>query len=386
VPGSRTALILAAAVGLLVLGTAVGLVVLWPDGDDRVPGAQQLPTVDAVTVGVEEVPCQDPFATRCARVRFEISEGPDDGERVTLLMADPVPGVGTRVRLYKVDIPPEVEDDPNIEPYSFADFERRGTLLGLAVAFCAAVIALGRWRGMRALIGLGASLAVVLFFIVPAILDGKSPVGVAIVGSLAVMLATMALAHGIGPKTVAASLGTAVSLLLTIGLAVAFTDLAHLSGFSSEEAAFLRINVSGISLEGLVIAGMVIAALGVLDDVTISQASTVLALHQANPQQSFAVLFRRALSVGRDHIAATVNTLVLAYAGASLTVLLVFSVGNASFGTALNGEAVAEPVVGMLVGSIGLVAAVPVTTALAAVLAARLPPSESRADTHGHVH
>ena len=385
-PGSRTALILAAAVALLVLGTAVGLVVLWPDGEDRLPGAQQLPTVDAATVGVEEVPCQDPFATRCARVRFEISEGPDDGERVTLLMADPVPGVGTRVRLYKVDIPPEVEDDPNIEPYSFADFERRGTLLGLAVAFCAAVIALGRWRGMRALIGLGASLAVVLFFIVPAILDGKSPVGVAIVGSLAVMLATMALAHGIGPKTVAASLGTAVSLLLTIGLAVAFTDLAHLSGFSSEEAAFLRINVSGISLEGLVIAGMVIAALGVLDDVTISQASTVLALHQANPQQSFTVLFRRALSVGRDHIAATVNTLVLAYAGASLTVLLVFSVGNASFGTALNGEAVAEPVVGMLVGSIGLVAAVPVTTALAAVLAARLPPSESRADAHGHVH
>jgi uncharacterized membrane protein len=124
----------------------------------------------------------------------------------------------------------------------------------------------------------------------------------------------------------------------------------------------------------------------VLDDVTISQASTVLALHQANPQQGFTVLFRRALSVGRDHIAATVNTLVLAYAGASLTVLLVFSVGNASFGTALNGEAVAEPVVGMLVGSIGLVAAVPVTTALAAVLAARLPPSESRADTHGHVH
>jgi uncharacterized membrane protein len=131
---------------------------------------------------------------------------------------------------------------------------------------------------------------------------------------------------------------------------------------------------------------MVIAALGVLDDVTISQASTVLALHQANPQQSFTVLFGRALSVGRDHIAATVNTLVLAYAGASLTVLLVFSVGNASFGTALNGEAVAEPVVGMLVGSIGLVAAVPVTTALAAVLAARLPPSESRADAHGHVH
>jgi uncharacterized membrane protein len=383
---SRLSLALVAICAVIVLGTVVGLIVLWPgDYEDRLPNAQQLPTVDAVTSGVIEVPCSDPFSTRCARVRFEISEGPDEGDEVELLIADTIPDAGDRVRLFKVDIPPGVEA-PNVEPYSFADFERRGSMLGLALAFCAAVVALGRWRGLRALIGLGASLAVVLFFIVPAILDGKSPVGVAIVGALAVMIATMAFAHGIGPKTIAASLGTAVSLLLTVGLALTFTNLAHLSGFSSEEAAYLRVNATGISLEGLVIAGMVIAALGVLDDVTISQASTVLALHQANPQQGFGVLFGRALNVGRDHIAATVNTLVLAYAGASLPILLVFSVGNASFGTAINGETVAQNVVAMLVGSIGLVAAVPVTTALAAVLAARLPPSDLRAEAHGHAH
>ena len=382
----RLSLALVATCAVLVLGTIVGLIVLWPgDYEDRLPNAQQLPTVDAVTAEVTEVPCSDPFSTRCARVRFEISEGPDEGDEVDLLIADTIPDTGDRVRLFKVDIPPGVEA-PNVEPYSFADFERRGSMLGLALAFCAAVVALGRWRGLRALIGLGASLAVVLFFIVPAILDGRSPVGVAIVGALAVMIATMAFAHGIGPKTIAASLGTAVSLLLTVGLALSFTNLAHLSGFSSEEAAYLRVNATGISLEGLVIAGMVIAALGVLDDVTISQASTVLALHQANPQQGFGVLFGRALNVGRDHIAATVNTLVLAYAGASLPILLVFSVGNASFGTAINGEAVAQNVVAMLVGSIGLVAAVPVTTALAAVLAARLPPSDLRAEAHGHAH
>jgi uncharacterized membrane protein len=383
---SRLSLALVAICAVIVLGTVVGLIVLWPgDYEDRLPNAQQLPTVDAVTSGVTEVPCPDPFSTRCARVRFEISEGPDEGDEVELLIADTVPDTGDRVRLFKVDIPPGVEA-PNVEPYSFADFERRGSMLGLGLAFCAAVVALGRWRGLRALIGLGASLAVVLFFIVPAILDGKSPVGVAIVGALAVMIPTMAFAHGIGPKTIAASLGTAVSLLLTVGLALSFANLAHLSGFSSEEAAYLRVNATGISLEGLVIAGMVIAALGVLDDVTISQASTVLALHQANPQQGFGVLFGRALNVGRDHIAATVNTLVLAYAGASLPILLVFSVGNASFGTAINGEAVAQNVVAMLVGSIGLVAAVPVTTALAAVLAARLPPSDLRAEAHGHAH
>jgi uncharacterized membrane protein len=383
----RLSLALVTTCAVLVVGTVAGLIVLWPgDYDDRLPNAQQLPTFDAVTRGVVDMPCQDPFSTRCARVRFEITEGPDEGEQVELPMADTIPDTGDRVRLFKVEVPPDVEPGPNIQPYSFADFERLGSMLGLALAFCAAVVALGRWRGLRALVGLGASLAVVLFFIVPAILDGKSPVGVAIVGALAVMIATMAFAHGIGPKTIAASLGTAVSLLLTVGLAVGFTELAHLSGFSSEEAAYLRINVTGISLEGLVIAGMVIAALGVLDDVTISQASTVLALHQANPEQSFAVLFGRALNVGRDHIAATVNTLVLAYAGASLPILLVFSVGNASFGTAINGEAVAENVVAMLVGSIGLVAAVPVTTALAAVLAARLPPSDLRVEAHGHAH
>lgn len=383
----RLSVALAATCAVLVLGTVVGLIVLWPgDYEDRFPNARQLPTVDAVTDGVVEVLCQDPFSTSCARVRFEITEGPDEGEKVELLMADTIPDRGDRVRLFKVDVPPDVEVNPSVQPYSFADFERRGTMLGLALAFCGAVVALGRWRGLRALIGLGASLAVVLFFIIPAILDGKSPVGVAIVGALAVMVATMAFAHGIGPKTIAASLGTAVSLLLTVGLAVGFTEFAHLSGFSTEEAAYLRVNASGISLEGLVIAGMVIAALGVLDDVTISQASTVLALHQANPQQGFGVLFGRALNVGRDHIAATVNTLVLAYAGASLPILLVFSVGNASFGTAINGEVVAQNVVAMLVGSIGLVAAVPVTTALAAVLAARLPPSELRAEAHGHAH
>jgi uncharacterized membrane protein len=130
----------------------------------------------------------------------------------------------------------------------------------------------------------------------------------------------------------------------------------------------------------------VIAALGVLDEVTISQAATVLALRQANPAQGLALLFRRTISVGRDHIAATVNTLVLAYVGASLPVLLVFAVGNTPFATAVNGEVVAENVIATLVGSIGLVAAVPATTALAAPLATRLPPRALPHEAHGHVH
>jgi uncharacterized membrane protein len=201
------------------------------------------------------------------------------------------------------------------------------------------------------------------------------------------MLATITLAHGTGPKSLAAILGTAASLVITVGLAVLFTDLTHLTGLSSEEATFLQSNESGVSLEGLLLAGMVIAALGVLDDVTISQASTVLALRGANPSQSFRELFGRAMSVGRDHVSATVNTLVLAYVGASLPLLLIFSSGQLGWAEVVNLELIAKEIVATLVGSIGLIAAVPVTTALAAVLARGMTSDElAAAGPGGHVH
>ena len=384
---SGTGVACLAALAVLVLATAVGLVILRPNGsrDKRVPDAPQAQTESAVVAAVTDVPCRDPFSRRCATVESRLASGPDQGDTVMLDVADAVPEPGDELRLFHVEVPPDIETGPDFQEYALADFERRQPLLWLALAFAFAVIALGRWRGLRALAGLALSLAVVLLFVVPAILDGRSPLAVAVVGALAVMLVTIALAHGIGPKTIAAALGTAVCLSLTVALAVLFTDLAHITGFASEEASLLRTNVQGLSLEGLVLAGMVIAALGVLDDVTVSQASTVIALRHANPAQGFGLLFRRALSVGRDHIAATVNTLVLAYAGAALPILLVFSVGGASFGQAINSEAVAANVVGTLVGSLGLVAAVPVTTALAALLATRLPPDALR-DEHAHVH
>jgi uncharacterized membrane protein len=198
------------------------------------------------------------------------------------------------------------------------------------------------------------------------------------------MLVTMGLAHGIGPKSAAAALGTSIALLVTVVLALLFTDLAHLSGFTSEEATFLQLSDSSLSLTGLVVAGIVIAALGVLDDLTLTQSSAVLALRHANPTLRARALYGRALDVGRDHITATINTLVLAYVGASLPILLLFSVGDLPFGDTINQEVIAEQVVATLVGSIGLMSAVPITTALAALLAVRIPPA-SLADA-GHSH
>jgi uncharacterized membrane protein len=381
--------LLRGAVGLIAVCTAVGLAVLWPRGEieTRAPAGPPPDLKPAEVVSVRSVPCQNPASNRCASVVAKLTGGPDKGKEVTLRVGDAgddVPGVGDKLRLFHADVPPGFQ--ANVPAYSLADYERRAPMVWLGIAFALLVIVTGRLRGFLSLLGLALSLLIVLFFIVPAILRGESALAVAIVGSLAIMLTTIALAHGVGPKSLAACVGTAASLLLTAGLAAFATDLTHLSGFASEEATQLQFNVTGLSIKGLLVAGMVIGALGVLDDVTVSQASTVMALHRANPTQSFLRLFGEGLSVGRDHIAATVNTLVLAYAGAALPVLLVFSIGQVGFGNAINSEAVAGEIVAMLVGSIGLIAAVPLTTALAALAARRMSPADL-ADAHAaHAH
>jgi uncharacterized membrane protein len=251
------------------------------------------------------------------------------------------------------------------DAYAFDDFQRTRPLGWLAAIFAFAAVAAGRVRGLRALVGLGLSLAMVVFFVVPAIAGGRSPLAVVLFGALGVMFLTIPLVHGGGAKSLAACLGTAAALVVTLVLAHAFVALAHLSGVSSEEAIYLQAT-DQVSLQGLLLAGMVIGALGVLGDTTVTQASTVLALRRANPALGFTALVKHATAVGHDHIAATINTLVLAYTGAAIPVLLIFSLSGTSLGSALNSEAVAGAIVAMLVGSIGLMLAVPLTTALAA--------------------
>lgn len=378
---------LALVVGLL-LATAGGLVALWPDDSGGVELDESLraPTYDAEVVGLTPTPCQNPEATGCVRVRAQLKGGPDEGKTTEYAAgestSDPEFAKGDRVRLARNEIPEG--SPPGLDPYTFSDYDRRGPMLWLLLGFAAVVVLFGRLRGFLSLVGLGLSVAVIATFIVPAILDGKSPLGVAIVGSMAVMFATMALAHGVGPKSVAAALGTTAALLLTAGLAILFTRFANITGFSSEEATLLQGVAGELSLEGLVLAGIVIAALGVLDDLTISQASSVMALRRSNPAHGVRELYKGAIAIGRDHVAATVNTLVLAYVGASLPVLLVFSVGGIPFADAINREAVSQQVIGTLVGSIGLIAAVPLTTAIAAALAAR--GGIDLTDDHGHQH
>jgi uncharacterized membrane protein len=378
-------------VAVLALATLAGVVVLWPgDVESGIAEGVLVDSERGTVERVEETVCPGLIGQDCKQVFVRLESGPESGELVQLQLGgqgfDPDVDPGDEVRVTKTP-----EPAPGAEPlagtgYGFVDFERRGTMLWLAVLFVAAVLVLGRLRGALSLLGLAASLALVLVFVVPSILDGNSPLAVAVTGSLAIALVTIPLAHGRGPKSLAALLGTAGSLLLTAGLAVVFTELTHLTGLSSEEAVFLQLGQADLSLEGLLLAGMVIGALGVLDDVTISQASTVLALRRANPALGFRELFGRALHVGRDHVSATVNTLVLAYVGAGLPALLLFSAADLGVSEVANFEIVAKEIVATLVGSIGLICAVPITTGLAAWLALNEDPDELSAEGSPHAH
>lgn len=382
---SRAGRTLAAAVLTLALATVLGLVALWPaERPDAPPEAQRADTLGARVVGVAAIPCRTPMARDCRRVDAALETGGTASLRVGEAISDPEPSVGDDVRVVRNEIPAGTPAQA-ADAFTLVDFERRAPLLWLAVGFAVLVIALGRSRGARALVGLAASVVVVFAFVVPAILAGQPPLAVAVAGALAVMLVTIPLAHGLGAKSLAAIAGTAASLALIVALAVVFVEAAHLTGLASDASQLLLAGRQDLSLEGLVLAGMVIGALGVLDDVTVSQASAVMALRRADPAMGFRRLYREALGVGQDHAAATVNTLVLAYVGASLPALLIFGLGDVAPGQALNAEAVAEPLVAMLVGSAGLLAAVPITTAVAGALALRLP-AQALAPTAGHAH
>jgi uncharacterized membrane protein len=375
---------------LVALGTVVAMALMWPTNvGDKFSEVVQ-PSDKATVTGIDDRPCGATVSDRCVRVLIRLDSGDEAGSRGVIQWnangVDPPVHVGDKLRVAQAEEIPGYEE-ANQATYTLVDFQRGPALIALFAIFALMVLLLSRLRGALSLLGLGVSLAIVLVYVIPSILDGNSPIAVAISGSLAIGLIAILLAHGRGPKAVAAMLGTTSSLLLTALLAVIFTSATRLTGLAGEESFALRLADPSVSLEGLLIAGMIIGALGVLDDVTVSQSSTVFALRAANPQMPFRELFRRAMDVGRDHVAATVNTLVLAYAGSSLPVLLIFASGALGAGEALNLELVAEQVVATLVGSIGLIVAVPATTALAALLAMRLPRDQlEAAAAHGHTH
>ncbi len=255
--------------------------------------------------------------------------------------------------------------------FIITDHVRTAPLLWLTLLFVAATLLLSRWQGLRSLLGMAFSLAVVVWFVVPQILAGHDPVLVAVVGSVVMMAVSLYLVYGWRPKTHVAVAGLFLSLVLTGLLAAWFVDWARLSGFGAEEASFLQVAGVRLDTQGLLLAGIIIGTLGALDDVAIGQSSALFELSSANPRLSWLALMRHGMTIGRDHIAAMVNTLLLAYVGASLPLVLLISANAEPLGMTLNRQIIAEEIVRTLVGSLGLLAGVPLTSLLAATVARR---------------
>ena len=357
------------------VATVVGVVWLWPDdGGAAVAGAAEQAGVatqrfSAEVRAVSTGPCSYAAAEspqNCRTVIVVPSAGPDANEPVALpefnleqtgYVPDPAPGERIVVGY-----------EPSTDFYFYADQDRRVTLWILAGVFAIFVAVLGRFRGLRALLSMVITAAVLVAFVAPSILDGHEPLLVAVVAASVIAFVGFYLTHGITPTTTIALAGTLASLALTLGISWVFFSAARFTGLATEEGALLSFVSEGIDLSSLLLAGAMIGALGALDDVTVTQAATVAELRRSNPAMRVPQLVAVGLRVGRAHIASTINTLLLAYVGASMPLLLLFSVSDQSWEMVANSELIAVEIARTLCGSMGLVAAVPLTTALAATL------------------
>ncbi|KAB1148883.1 YibE/F family protein [Streptomyces luteolifulvus] len=382
--------VIAAVLIPFTAAVVVGLVVLWPSGGpphkrtgvgfdqqrqqatvtklvevscSSVNASGETPTGDTSTAEGNSA-VQEANGT-CKTATIRVDTGKDKGRTFTeIVQPDQSRQLheGERVVVaYEPSAPKDLQ-------YSVADVNRRFPMGLLAGIFALAVVVVGRLRGVMALVALAISFMVLNFFILPAILQGANPLLVAVVGSSAIMLIALYMCHGLSARTSVAVLGTLASLLLIGILGSQFIGWAALTGDTDDNTGLIHGLYPSIDMSGLLLAGVIIGSLGVLDDVTVTQTSAVWELHEANPSMGWRGLYRAAIRIGRDHIASVVNTLVLAYAGAALPLLLLFSIAQSGVGTVANSELVAEEIVRTLVGSIGLVASVPITTALAALV------------------
>jgi uncharacterized membrane protein len=344
--------------------------------------------VEVVDEGVIDLgPITQPYQI----LLVELREGDRSGEIVEVEVG--VIDLNTTDHLYSAGDQVFVSYTPATQPgqeelFIITDRVRTTPMLVLALIFAAAIIALGRWKGVRAILGLAFTFAVIIWFMIPRILDGANPVTISVFAAIFIFMFTLYIVHGIGRMTTAAVMGTSISLMITGLLAYIWVRLSSLTGLASDEAAFIQVMVGGegINMQGLLLGGIIIGALGVLDDVTVSQSSTVFELRKANPRMTMSQLFSSGITVGRDHIAATVNTLVLAYAGVALPLLILFTQLDEPALHIINREILAEEIVRTLVGSLGLICAVPLTTGIAAYMAVKSKPEDIAEYHHGHHH
>ncbi|WP_116215772.1 YibE/F family protein [Streptomyces olivoreticuli] len=376
--------VIAAVLIPFAVAVLAGLIVMWPGGapphkhsglgldqQTRSGRVVKIEEIDCAKAGAQPqaqsaqpggaAPAQGP----CEKSEIEVTSGPDKGRTFTELVQPSASrhySVGQEVVLAYAPKAPK-----NLQ-YAVSDVDRTLPMALLAGLFALAVVVVGRLRGVFALVALVISFGVLTLFILPAILHGSDPLLVAVIGGSAIMLIALYMCHGLNARTSVAVVGTLTSLMLIGLLGALFTQWAHLTGDTDDQTGLVHGLYPGIEIRGLLLAGIIIGSLGVLDDVTVTQTSAVWELKEADPDASWRKLYGAGMRIGRDHIASVVNTLVMAYAGASLPLMLLFSIADSGIERVATSEIVAEEIVRTLVGSIGLVASVPVTTALAALV------------------
>jgi uncharacterized membrane protein len=373
----------AALLGFIALATAVtlaGMVTLWPSAAEvhhvldevnfAAPGVT-FPTAEVMTVQPACPRAKDGSATgagtSCGNLAVRVTDGAHRGDRATVQVAPQVSNShlapGDRVRLQRA---PSTDGSP--ATYSYFGTERSTPLLVLLLVLVVLVLLVARLRGLFALIGLVISGLVVWRFMLPALLVGENGLLIGLCGSAAIMLVVLYLTHGASMRTSAALAGTLVGLAVVGVLGVTGATAARLTGISDETAGILSTFAGALNFHGLMACATVVAGLGVLNDVTITQSSAVWEIRGADPEMSRTGLFNSAMRIGRDHIASTIYTVVFAYTGAALAVLLVVQLYGLPWAELLTTEEIGEELVRTMAGTIGLVLAVPLTTLVAALV------------------
>ena len=374
----RTLVLLTLIVAPMAAATLLGMALLWPAAKpantSATASARSLSHPEATVQSVSTYDCpaanqrpgpdgQQQLVT-CASVQAKLETGPESGASVIVDVSAEAYraglGPGDRIKVMRVF---NHQSGPAV--YAFYDYSRNLPLALLAAAFAVAVIAVARMRGLKALIGLGVAYLVIVKFMLPALLAGESGLLVGVVGAAAIMFVVIYLAHGFSARTTTALIGTLFGLLATAGIGLWAVTAAHLTGLGDHDSTALALFDTRISLPEIVLCGVIVAGLGVLNDVTITQSSAVWELHELGSDSSARTLFGSAMRIGRDHIASTVYTMAFAYAGAALPVMLLINAYDRPLLNVLTTAQIAEEIVRTLVASIGLVLAIPLTTAIA---------------------
>ena len=348
---------------LLVFLVAVGFF-LFPQADQNNAGTEnQITYYGEIVEILSETVEEDTFLQE---IEVKFTNGPQEGEKITIINDE---SYSMTHRNFSEGDSVMVVHNKSQNFYFISDYVRNDTLLCLFAIFIVIVVLVTGLQGIGSIIGMFLSFIVLFRLVLPEILAGGSPVMAAIIGSIFIIPITFYSSHGFSKKTTIAVVSTFITLVISGILATLFADAANLTGLATEEIIYLHAETAqAIDFRGLVLAGMIISILGVLDDITISQASVVSQLKGAKPNIKFSELFKRAMTVGKDHIASLVNTLILVYTGASLPLLILVIDSSQQFSEIINYEFMSEEIVRTLIGSIGLVLAVPITTLLAALI------------------